>query len=68
MICPLLELADPRCAAHFNLTNLSDAFTHCVGRYQACPVYQRLLRDRACAIANPPPMAIAAPPSGRLAG
>lgn len=50
MICPFMEEADVRCADHFSLTNLSDMFTHCVGRHQACPVYQRLLRDRATAV------------------
>ena len=50
MICPFLEEADARCGDHFSLTRLSDAFTHCVGRYQACPVYQRLLHDRAASM------------------
>jgi hypothetical protein len=47
MICPFMEDADSRCADHFSLNNLSDAFGFCFGRYQACPVYQRMLRDRA---------------------
>ncbi len=46
MVCPFLEQADPRCADHFSLINIADAFSHCVGRHQACPVYQRLLTDR----------------------
>jgi hypothetical protein len=66
MICPLLEQTDPRCADHFSINNLSDAFTHCVGRFQSCPVYQRMVRDRAGHIG-----AIHASPllrPGRLAG
>ena len=47
MICPLLESPDPRCATHFSLVNLNDAFLHCVGRYQACPIYQGRLHQRA---------------------
>jgi hypothetical protein len=45
-MCPLMDLADSRCATHFSLTRLSDAFTHCAGRYQDCPVYQRRVNDR----------------------
>lgn len=52
MICPLMDLADPRCSAHLSLVNLSDAFSHCVGRYQSCPVYQRRVRDRLVGAAN----------------
>ncbi|MDD4891532.1 MAG: hypothetical protein PHU85_16560 [Phycisphaerae bacterium] len=47
MACPFLDEADTRCAGHFNLNHLAEAFTQCLGRYQACPVYQRLMRDRA---------------------
>jgi hypothetical protein len=50
MLCPFLEEADTRCASHFNLTRLSEAFSHCAGRFQVCPVYQRLLRDRAAGL------------------
>lgn len=50
MSCPFMEEADARCAAHFCLPNLSQTFTHCVGRWQGCEIYQRLLRDRAVAI------------------
>lgn len=44
--CPFLESDDPRCASHFTLTRLSDAFGHCVNRHLGCPLYYRLLREQ----------------------
>lgn len=64
MACPFLEEADTRCAGHFNLTNLSEAFAYCLGRYATCPVYQRLLRDRAVAMHT----TVSAAPTARIAG
>lgn len=42
IVCPHLEKSDPRCAAHLNLRNIMQAFSHCAGRHRACPVYQKL--------------------------
>jgi hypothetical protein len=67
MLCPFLEEADTRCASHFNLTRLSDAFSHCAGRYHACPVYQRLLRSRAAGTQLTSATGHATP-HGRIAG
>ncbi len=40
--CPFIDHADPRCAAHFTLSHLSQTFGHCFGAYQRCPQYHRL--------------------------
>ncbi|MBS3820786.1 MAG: hypothetical protein GVY16_00195 [Planctomycetes bacterium] len=41
-MCPFLDHADPRCSAQLNLRNISKAFAHCAGRFEACPLYQEL--------------------------
>lgn len=45
MVCPFLELLDSRCSEHFRVNNLADAFSHCFGRHQGCPIYARLIED-----------------------
>lgn len=44
--CPFLNRSDPRCAEHFSLDSLSEAFADCVGTYAACPTYRELLAER----------------------
>ena len=44
-MCPFVEESDARCAAHLNMQNLFQAFTHCADHYEACPIYQELLAD-----------------------
>ena len=46
MVCPFLEQDDDRCATHFTVHNLDDAFHHCFGRHESCPVYDLILRSR----------------------
>ena len=46
-MCPLLEADLASCAAHLTMRNLPQAFAHCVEGYHACPVYQRIIRERA---------------------
>ena len=41
--CPFLEFDDPRCASHFKLSRLSEAFGDCFGHYRRCPNFYRLL-------------------------
>jgi hypothetical protein len=42
-MCPHLEKADPRCAAHLSLEHLEEAMCRCAYRYEDCPVYRKLL-------------------------
>jgi hypothetical protein len=44
--CPFLNRADSRCAAHFNLDGLRQAYGICFDRYKTCPVYLELLIER----------------------
>ena len=44
--CPFLEEEDRRCASHFTLGHLSQAFNHCLNGYRACPIYHELARER----------------------
>ena len=70
MICPFMDLTDPRCADHFNLVNLTAAFSHCVGRYQSCPVYQTMTSDhgRPRQLGGGRALPVRAAVPGRLAG
>jgi hypothetical protein len=45
MVCPYVEQSDVRCASHFNLGRLDQAFDHCFEHAGFCPVYNRLLRE-----------------------
>lgn len=40
-MCPFLDEADPRCAAHQSLAKLDEALTLCVDEHQACRVYRQ---------------------------
>lgn len=42
-MCPHVNKADRRCAAHFILSNVGRAFEHCANRYDECPVYREVL-------------------------
>jgi hypothetical protein len=44
--CPFIEHDDARCAPHFTLGRLSEAFDICVNRHRGCPTYYRLLREQ----------------------
>ena len=46
-MCPFIDKADARCADHLTLRNISHAFAHCANRYTSCPIYQKLLADKA---------------------
>ncbi len=41
-MCPFLDNADPRCSAHLSLRNITKAFAHCAGHFEACPLFQEL--------------------------
>ena len=45
-VCPFLDLDDARCASHFSLGRISEAFDTCVNRHLGCPTYYRLLREQ----------------------
>src|SRR4051812_27247677 len=44
--CPFLNRSDGRCAAHFSLLSLSEAFEQCFDQYATCVVYRELLLER----------------------
>ncbi len=44
--CPFIEQDDHRCARHFSLGRINEAFDVCMNRYLACPTYYRLLREQ----------------------
>lgn len=54
IVCPFLDEADPRCAAHQSLAKLDEALTLCVDEYQACCAYRQKLLGHA---PNPPKVA-----------
>lgn len=41
-LCPFIDKADERCAAHLTLRELSHTFAHCASKYAKCLVYQEL--------------------------
>lgn len=41
-MCPYINRNDPRCATHWTLHELGQAYEHCADRYQECPVYLRM--------------------------
>jgi hypothetical protein len=44
--CPFLNRSDERCAAHFSLNGMTEAFEQCFDQYAACAVYRELLLER----------------------
>src|SRR3982751_112714 len=44
--CPFLNRSDGRCAEHFSLLSLSEAFEQCFDQYTTCVVYRELLLER----------------------
>lgn len=44
-MCPYLEKADGRCAAHLTFANLFSAFEHCADTFTACRVFQQLAQE-----------------------
>lgn len=44
--CPFVNRAHPRCAEHLNLGNLDHALEYCFNRFEYCPVYVELMRER----------------------
>jgi len=46
-VCPFLDEADPRCAAHQSLEKLDEALALCVGEFRDCPLYQMKLLGNA---------------------
>ena len=43
--CPFVENDDSRCASHFTLGHLNEAFDICMNGHLGCPTYYRLLRE-----------------------
>jgi len=44
-VCPFVNRADVRCATHWTLRNLPQAFSHCADRYTVCPTYRALIQE-----------------------
>ncbi len=44
-MCPYANKSDTRCANHWTLRNLFQAFSQCADRYTACPVYRALKQE-----------------------
>jgi len=44
--CPFLDLDDPRCARHFSLGRMEEAFDTCFGRHQCCATYYRIQAEQ----------------------
>jgi len=44
-VCPFLDKANVNCAAHLTMGNLNHVFAFCADKFDACPVYQKLLAD-----------------------
>ena len=51
IVCPFLEQADSRCAAHLCLNKLEEAMGRCGDNYEDCPIY----RDKLLGNVPPPP-------------
>ena len=45
--CPHINLDDARCARHFSLSRLSEAFTICLNGYKTCPTYYQIRMEHA---------------------
>jgi len=44
--CPFINRNDARCARHFAVVRLADAFAHCFSNFADCPNYRELLLER----------------------
>ncbi len=45
-MCPFTERAESKCAAHWTLANVGQAFEHCADNYEHCSVYLNLIDKR----------------------
>ena len=41
--CPFINLDDPRCAGHFSLSRVDEAFETCLNKHKSCPTFHQLL-------------------------
>ena len=44
-MCPYVNTSDPRCGRHLRLDDLAWAFSFCVERPLACPIYWEIAFD-----------------------
>lgn len=44
-MCPFANKSDSRCATHWTIRNLFQAFSQCADRYSACPIYRALKQE-----------------------
>ena len=52
-MCPLIEQAETKCAAHWTIQNVFETFAHCANHYENCPVYRELVREQEGAAYEP---------------
>jgi len=45
-VCPFIDLNDARCARHFTLSHLGEAFELCLRRHANCVTFYRILGER----------------------
>lgn len=51
--CPFINLNDTRCAAHFTLGRIEQAFGVCFNHHQTCAIYYRLQQEQSDPEQNP---------------
>lgn len=44
-LCPFIDHDQPGCRSHFSVVHLAQAFDACVGGFQSCPQYYKLMKD-----------------------
>jgi len=44
-VCPFVNKGEHRCAAHWTLENVADAFRHCADEYRECPIHRELMQE-----------------------
>lgn len=45
-VCPFVDLNDKRCASHFTLSRMDEAFDLCMRRHLHCVTYYQILQER----------------------
>ena len=43
--CPYIDGDDPRCASHFTLGQIDQAFALCLNNHERCPTYKKIQRE-----------------------
>ena len=54
--CPFINLDDPRCAGHFSLSRVDEAFEICLNKHKGCAVFHQLLSGQPSHEIDTPPI------------